>query len=94
MFIVFAEQNAFRDVTTDKIGKNLYVLYVCMYLFIYFTIIKNSWNISRKKMSVRDYHHGQILAQFPFTTIEFELDFYHQKVNVRVDSRVAQELKT
>ena len=30
------------------------------------------------------------LAQFPFTTSESKLDCYHQKVNVRVASRVAE----
>ena len=34
------------------------------------------------------------LAQFLFTKSETELDHYHQKVNVRVASRVAKRLKT
>ena len=34
------------------------------------------------------------LAQFFFTTSETELDYYHQKVSVRVASRVAEQLKT
>ena len=34
------------------------------------------------------------LAQFLFTTSETELDYYQQKVNVRVASRVAERLKT
>ena len=34
------------------------------------------------------------LEQFVFTTSETELDSYHQKVSVRVDSRVAKRLKT
>ena len=34
------------------------------------------------------------LAQFFFTTIETELDYYHQKVSARVASRVAERLKT
>ena len=33
-------------------------------------------------------------AQFFFTTSETELGYYHQKVNVRVASRVAERLKT
>ena len=33
-----------------------------------------------------------VLAQYPFTTSETELDFYHQKVNIRVTSRVAERL--
>ena len=32
------------------------------------------------------------LAQFSFTTSETELDYYHQKVNVQVTSRVAEPL--
>ena len=35
-----------------------------------------------------------ILAQFLFATSETELDYYPQKVNVRVTSRVAKQLKT
>ena len=35
-----------------------------------------------------------VLAQFLFTTSEMELDYYHQKVRVRVASRVAKRLKT
>ena len=35
-----------------------------------------------------------ILAKFVFTTSETELDYYHQKVNVRVVSQVAERLKT
>ena len=35
----------------------------------------------------KDFH---FLAQFPFTTSETELDYYHQKVN----ARVAERLKT
>ena len=34
------------------------------------------------------------LAQFLCPTSETELDYYHQKVNVRVDSRIAKWLKT
>ena len=34
------------------------------------------------------------LAQLVFTTSEMELDYYHQKVNVRVASRIAEWLKT
>ena len=34
------------------------------------------------------------LAQFFFTTSETELDYYHQKVSVRVASRVGERLKT
>ena len=33
------------------------------------------------------------LAQFLFTTNKTELDFYHQKLNVRVASRVAERLR-
>ena len=35
-----------------------------------------------------------ILAQFPFTTSESELDYHHEKVNLRVASRIAERLKT
>ena len=35
-----------------------------------------------------------VLAQFPFTTKEPELDYYRQQVKVRVASRFAQQLKT
>ena len=33
-----------------------------------------------------------VLAQFHFITSEVELDYYHQKVNVQVASRVAKRL--
>ena len=33
-------------------------------------------------------------SQFIFTTSQTELDYYHQKVNVRVVPRVAERLKT
>ena len=34
------------------------------------------------------------LAYFVFTTSEMELDYHHQKVKVRVASRVAERLNT
>ena len=34
------------------------------------------------------------LVQFLFTTSETELDYYHQKINVRVALQVAEQLKT
>ena len=34
------------------------------------------------------------LAQFFFTSSETELDYYHQKVSVRVASRLAERVKT
>ena len=34
------------------------------------------------------------LAQFLFTTSETKLDYYYQKMNGRVASRVAEKLKT
>ena len=47
-----------------------------------------------------DYNLGQnicrlfhFLAQFVFTTSETEVDYYHQKVNLRVASRVAERLR-
>ena len=36
----------------------------------------------------------RVLAKFIFTTSAMELDYYHQKVNVRVASQVAERLKT
>ena len=39
-----------------------------------------------------DFFH--ISAQFPFTKSEKELDYYYQKVNIRVTSRVVKRLKT
>ena len=51
--------------------------------------------------SVNMYDFGQniwrlahSLTQLFFTTSETELDYYHQKVNVRVASRVVERLKT
>ena len=37
---------------------------------------------------------SHLLAQLPFTTTGTKLDYHHQKVNVRVASRVAKRLKT
>ena len=36
----------------------------------------------------------QVLVQFLFTSSEKEIDYYHQKVNVRNVSRVAERFKT
>ena len=35
-----------------------------------------------------------ILVKFLFTTIEIELDYYHQKVNVQIASWVSKRFKT
>ena len=35
-----------------------------------------------------------ILAQFPFTITESALDYYHEKVNVRVTSQITERSKT
>ena len=47
------------------------------------------------------YNHGQnicrffhVLTPFPITTGELELDYYNQKVNLRVAERVIERLKT
>ena len=37
---------------------------------------------------------SQVLALILLTTSESELDYYQQKVNVQVASRVAEQLKT
>ena len=38
--------------------------------------------------------HSTVLGLFLLTTSESELDYYHQKVNIRVTVRVAEQLKT
>ena len=55
----------------------------------------------QEKFFIQNYNLGQnvcrlfhILTQFPFTKGEAELDYYHQKVNIRVVSRVTERLKT
>ena len=35
-----------------------------------------------------------VLAKFPFTAVEMEVDYYHQKLNVQVALSVAKQLKT
>ena len=35
----------------------------------------------------------QVLAQLPIPTTESELNYYHEKLNTRVDSRVTKQLK-
>ena len=47
----------------------------------------------RYKLSQNTLRLFHVLPQFPFTASETELDYYYQKVNVRVDSRVAEQLK-
>ena len=49
-------------------------------------MFRSSWK------NIRRFFH--ISTQFPFTTSERELDFYHQNVNRRVASRVTERLKT
>ena len=62
-----------------------YVLILFIYFIAYF------FYYNHRKYTCR---HFQILAQFSFTTGERELDYYHQKVNIRVAPRVAKRLKT
>ena len=50
---------------------------------------KNTYNL---KQNIQRLFH--FLAQFVFTTNETEVDYYHQKVNVRVASRIAEQVKT
>ena len=40
------------------------------------------------------YRLFHVFAQFLFITSETELDYYHQKVNVRVASQVVEQHKT
>ena len=35
----------------------------------------------------------QIIAQFPYTTSEMKLDYFHQKVNIQVVSQAAKQFK-
>ena len=63
------------------------------------SFIRLPFDISIRRMNF--YNPGQniqrlfhFLAQFLFTTSEMELNYYHQKVNVRVAPRVAERLKT
>ena len=50
------------------------------------------WLVTKilNKIFVEFFH---VLAQFPFTTSEMGLDHCHQKVNLRVASRVDERLK-
>ena len=52
------------------------------FLFLNFNLGQNIWRL---------FH---FLAQCFFTTSEADLDYYHQKVSVRVASPVAERLKT
>ena len=49
---------------------------------------KNLLNVAILDKAFADFFH--VLAQFPFMISEAELDYYHQKVNVRV----AESVKT
>ena len=55
--------------------------------------VKNKRNFFRQswRKHLETFH---FLAQFVFTTSEMEPHYYHQKVNIRVASRVAKWLKT
>ena len=55
--------------------------------------VKNKRNFFRQswRKHLETFH---FLAQFVFTTSETEPHYYHQKVNIRVASRVAKWLKT
>ena len=44
------------------------------------------------RQKVRRLFH--VLSQFLFTTSEMELDYYHQKVNVRDASQVVEHIET
>ena len=50
--------------------------------------------IDTKLQSWKKHRLVHVLAQFLFTTIELELRYYHQKVNVQVALRVAEGIKT
>ena len=61
--------------------KNVY----CVYAYginMNYNLGQNIWRVSH------------FLVQVFFTTSETELDYYHQKVSVRVASRIAERLKT
>ena len=66
-----------------------------MLQFLSCTIYKE--NVTK---SMQMHNHGQnicrlfhVLAKFPFTKSESELDYYHQKVNIRFASRAAKRPK-
>ena len=50
------------------------------------------FNIFRYLQNVCSLHH--VLGQFFFTSSEKKVDYYHQKVNVQVVSRVAERITT
>ena len=54
----------------------------------FFDWFKN-WGYNLGQNICRLFH---FLAQFIFTTSEIKLDYYHQKVNVQIASRVAKQL--
>ena len=51
--------------------------------------VRETYNLGQNICGLFDF-----LAQLVFTTSETKLDYLHQKVNVRVASRVAVRLKT
>ena len=72
-------------------------------IFVKIGVLKNFANFAGKHLcwSLFLINLGQniwrlfhVLTQFLFTASETELDYYHQKVNVRVASRVAEPPKT
>ena len=72
--------------------------WICVYFSAFYFQVET---YIQEKFFIQNYNLGQnvcrlfhILTQFPLTKGKAELDYYHQKVNIRVASRVTERLKT
>ena len=70
--------------------------YICIilhynYCIINSSVVESAMNCNLGQNIWRLFH---FLEQFFFTASETELNYYHQKLSVRVASRVAERLKT
>ena len=77
----------------------LRLLIVCCYTLyshsVHQIIVSIPLKFFGRSQSLRKYLETiHLLAQFLFTASETELDYYHQKISVRVALRVVERLKT
>ena len=80
------QQKSMKAIVLEKFPRGSLLRLLLFHIFMWdlFTILQ-----SHGKSICRSFH---ILAQFPFTTNERELDYYHQMVNIWAASRVAKRL--
>ena len=83
---LFYKHKGYKYIEGENHVKNKYILSMCPG---WQNSLSISYNLGQK--ICRLFH---FLSSFLFTISETEPDYYHQKVNVRVISQVAERLKT